>query len=55
MIIEGLGRWHLPVEYMPFSGAKAEKESLNEENGKIRHGLRRCEMEEEIQVCFQEL
>lgn len=55
MIIEGLSRWHLPGEYMPFSGAKAEKESLNEENEKIRHGLGRCEMEEEIQICFQGL
>lgn len=31
MIVEGLGWWHLPTEYVPISGAKAEKVALNEE------------------------
>ena len=40
MIIEGLGWWHLPSEYVPINGAKAEKVALNEESKKLRRGLR---------------
>lgn len=52
MIIEGLGWWHLPSEYVPISGAKAVKVTLNEESEKLRRGLRTLAVEK-VQVCLQ--
>lgn len=52
MIIEGLGWWHLPSEYVPINGAKAEKVALNEESKKLRCGLRSHAVEK-VQVCLQ--